>query len=200
MDMNRRNVLIGLGTAAAGSSMAFGSGAFTQVEADRALSIDVDGDASAAVELNASGDVDGVDNDGGSGDALQINEEELNEDSTVTFGDFDTDPDEVSTAAFTIVLEGTSDTDLGEDSEVDLEVSGGGLSDDEEITVAVEDSAGDDFDETFDSFTATDGSEDTSVTFEGEGGGADDFELDVAVEFVTGDENIGEELTVTVTA
>ncbi|WP_434522837.1 hypothetical protein [Halorubrum sp. AS12] len=39
--MNRRNVLIGLGTAAASSGAVFGSGAFTSVNADRDVAVEV---------------------------------------------------------------------------------------------------------------------------------------------------------------
>ena len=50
-DMNRRNVLLGLGTAAAGSGIVFGSGAFTQLEADRDVTIGVEGDDAGQVSL-----------------------------------------------------------------------------------------------------------------------------------------------------
>ena len=40
-DMNRRNVLLGLGTAAAGSGVVFGSGALTSLNADRDVDIEI---------------------------------------------------------------------------------------------------------------------------------------------------------------
>lgn len=51
MDMNRRKVLLGMGTAAIGSGAAFGSGAFTQMTADRSASITVQNDANGLVAL-----------------------------------------------------------------------------------------------------------------------------------------------------
>jgi len=62
--MNRRNVLIGLTAAATGSSVVFGSGAFTQVQADRSLTIGVSEDASALLALDAGDNVASVYNDG----------------------------------------------------------------------------------------------------------------------------------------
>jgi hypothetical protein len=59
MNVNRRNVLLGLGTAAAGSGAVFGSGAFTQVEAERSLSVTVDKDSAASVALKAGDAADG---------------------------------------------------------------------------------------------------------------------------------------------
>lgn len=52
MAMNRRNVLIGLGTVAAGGGAVFGSGAFSTVEADRTVSVATVGDASAILSLD----------------------------------------------------------------------------------------------------------------------------------------------------
>jgi len=61
--MNRRNVLIGLTAAATGSSVVFGSGAFTQVQADRSLTIGVNEDDSALLALDAGDNVASVYND-----------------------------------------------------------------------------------------------------------------------------------------
>lgn len=60
MDMNRRNVLIGLGTAAVGTGAAFGSGAFTQVEAERSVNVEVANDSNAHVGLVPNADVAGA--------------------------------------------------------------------------------------------------------------------------------------------
>ncbi len=51
MDMNRRKVLVGLGAAAAGTGVVFGTGAFTQVEAERDVEIDVADDSVAFLAL-----------------------------------------------------------------------------------------------------------------------------------------------------
>ena len=60
-DMNRRNVLLGLGTAAAGSGIVFGSGAFNQIEADRSLDINVDNDTGGLVEISSESQIVTVD-------------------------------------------------------------------------------------------------------------------------------------------
>ena len=51
MAMNRRNVLIGLGTVAAGGGAALGTGAFSSVQADRQVSVETAGDASGFLAL-----------------------------------------------------------------------------------------------------------------------------------------------------
>jgi len=48
---NRRKFLIGMGSLAAGSAAAVGSGAFTSVSANRDVEIDVEGDASAFLQI-----------------------------------------------------------------------------------------------------------------------------------------------------
>ncbi|ESS02427.1 MAG: hypothetical protein A07HR67_02758 [uncultured archaeon A07HR67] len=58
--MNRRNVLLGLGTAAAGSGIVFGSGAFTQVQAERDITIGVSTDENALVELKPNDSIESV--------------------------------------------------------------------------------------------------------------------------------------------
>jgi len=70
MDMNRRSVLIGIGTAAVSTGAVFGSGAFTQVEADRTVSVAVADDSNAHVGLVDNADVSAATTDG-NGD-LQI--------------------------------------------------------------------------------------------------------------------------------
>jgi hypothetical protein len=51
MRLTRRNALIGLGTVAAGAGVVGGSGAFTSVTAERTVSVETAGDASAALAL-----------------------------------------------------------------------------------------------------------------------------------------------------
>ena len=52
--MNRRNVLIALGAVAVMTGIVFGTGAFTQVEADRTLDVNVADDANAFLALEAA--------------------------------------------------------------------------------------------------------------------------------------------------
>ncbi|MWV40341.1 hypothetical protein [Natrialba sp. INN-245] len=54
MRMNRRNVLIGLGTIVAGGGAALGTGAFSTVTAERTVSVETAGDASAFLALTAA--------------------------------------------------------------------------------------------------------------------------------------------------
>jgi len=51
--MNRRRFTIGLGTLAAGSAAAVGTGAFTSVEADRGVSVDVASDSEAFLGISS---------------------------------------------------------------------------------------------------------------------------------------------------
>jgi hypothetical protein len=84
--MNRRSILAALGTAAAGSGVVFGSGAFTQLEADRSVSIGVtaDDDSSTQVQLNPIADEVNA-----NGNELQIDASGVNVNSTVEFGSTD---------------------------------------------------------------------------------------------------------------
>ncbi|MDB9252882.1 hypothetical protein [Halorubrum ezzemoulense] len=75
--MKRRNVLLGLGASAAGSGIVFGTGAFTQVEANRSLTIGVDEDANALLALDAGSNIASVYND--SNGELVIDTKELSD-------------------------------------------------------------------------------------------------------------------------
>jgi len=81
--MRRRSVLLGLGTAAAGSGIAFGSGAFTQVQASRDVTIGIDEDSNALLALEAESNIASVSNDADTGelyiDTNQITEGDGNE-------------------------------------------------------------------------------------------------------------------------
>ncbi|WP_226480721.1 hypothetical protein [Natrinema amylolyticum] len=69
MRMNRRNVLVGLGTIVAGGGAALGTGAFSSVRADRTVTVNTAGDSSAYLGVSVTGNY-AV--DGGSGDAVEI--------------------------------------------------------------------------------------------------------------------------------
>lgn len=58
--MNRRTLLLGVGAGTTGAAAVFGSGAFTQMKADRELSIGVDSDSQALLGLVANPDLDSV--------------------------------------------------------------------------------------------------------------------------------------------
>lgn len=64
--MERRKFIIGVGAAAAGGTAALGTGAFSSVEADRSVSVEVGGDNDAYLGLEAERD-DIISDDGGDG-------------------------------------------------------------------------------------------------------------------------------------
>ena len=113
-DMNRRNVLLGLGTAAAGSGIVFGSGAFTQIEAERAVEIEIEADDETANEVTFTDEADNVEVDGSTGLLSIGNNAEFPQAEEIDFGEFGVD-DGMDPAAFTIELE---DADLQEDDTV----------------------------------------------------------------------------------
>ncbi|WIV65761.1 hypothetical protein [Natrialbaceae archaeon AArc-T1-2] len=69
MTMNRRNVLIGLGTIVAGGGAALGTGAFSSVEANRTVSVDTAGDEDAFLGISVDSDYAA---DGAEEDAVEI--------------------------------------------------------------------------------------------------------------------------------
>lgn len=110
MSMNRRNVLLGLGTAAVGSGAMFGSGAFTTFEAERNFNITVANDDTALVGLDANDDLDVVTNEGSTGggeNELDVDLQDVNKGSTLELGNPD-DPGEEE--AF--MLSNNGDTDI----------------------------------------------------------------------------------------
>lgn len=82
MKLNRRNVLVGLGTIVAGGGAALGTSAFSSVEADRTIDISVANDDSAFLALDATDNSGLVTNSGGAGNELEFNLEKLNDNAT----------------------------------------------------------------------------------------------------------------------
>ena len=80
MAMNRRNVLIGLGTVAAGGGAALGTGAFSTVDADRTVDIQTSGDGGAVVQFSLSGQIKGSDND-----TIKFDTKDINADAITKF-------------------------------------------------------------------------------------------------------------------
>jgi len=81
--INRRNVLIGLGTGVAAGGAAIGTGAFSQVTATRDVNIDTSDDTEAYVILEAASGADNyVSQEGGQ---LQIDLDDLNQNSVTEF-------------------------------------------------------------------------------------------------------------------
>ena len=185
--LSRRNVLLGLGTAAAGSGIVFGSGAFTQVDADRDLELGINNDSDALISLTANEDEGSVQENDADGtlevvsDNISEGSEGFNVDAIVTFGDADFDSGGVTTPAFTI--ENNLDSGAAT-SEVDITVEVSAGSDfDGTLTLALDD---DDGTQTTISISDDD-SEDTGDDFEGlSADGADDGgTIDVAIQLDT---------------
>lgn len=76
MKLNRRNVLVGLGTIVAGGGAALGTGAFTSVEAERDIEINIANDESSALLGLEAGDSEYITTDGG---LLQVDLPNLNQ-------------------------------------------------------------------------------------------------------------------------
>lgn len=86
MQMNRRNVLVGLGTIVAGGGAALGTGAFSSVEADRQADFSVTNDGTALLGLSGDGSYVTEDDTGGAGSAtIQFGFTDLNDDAVSTF-------------------------------------------------------------------------------------------------------------------
>lgn len=88
MKMNRRNALLGIGAIATGGGALFGSGAFSQVNADRNVTIDLNADKTAGtnVELVANSSSSIANNSSGNNtNQLGVAASNLNVDATTEF-------------------------------------------------------------------------------------------------------------------
>ena len=86
MSMNRRNVLVGLGTIVAGGGAALGTGAFSSVSADRTVGVSVADDSDALLSLDLTETYNGISDGNESADnAIEISIDSLNENATTTF-------------------------------------------------------------------------------------------------------------------
>lgn len=117
--MNRRNVLVGLGTVVAGGGAALGTGAFSSVEAERTVTVETVGDDAALLQFSAPEDYNGFElEDEGDGAA------------TIVFTDLNEDADTSFSGALQIQNTGSEDVSLSvEDSPtaLDAEVDGDGV-------------------------------------------------------------------------
>ena len=80
MAMNRRNVLIGLGVVAAGGGAALGTGAFSQVTAERTVTVAAANDTQANVQPSVDGSNSSALADSG-GETIQLDAENINLDA-----------------------------------------------------------------------------------------------------------------------
>ena len=108
MKLNRRNVLVGLGTIVAGGGVALGSGAFSSVEAHRSVDIGTAGDAEALIGIELTGDLEGED-----GDTIAFDlEDDLNIDAVTTFNGALTITNNREDGDVDIAIEDEDDNDL----------------------------------------------------------------------------------------
>lgn len=88
MNLNRRNVLIGIATVAMITGAALGSGAFTSVEADRTMDVSLQGDDTAGTFVELTPNSSLVSTNAGAGtngqDVLEIDLDALNDDAETT--------------------------------------------------------------------------------------------------------------------
>jgi hypothetical protein len=163
MAMNRRNVLIGLGAVAAGGGALLGTGAFSQVEATRSVSISTAGDSGALLSLtletasyNGLSDTSGSDSGTNDADTIQIDLEEINDDAVTTFDDaltienngnnpVDLSIDESSLDGVTFTLaDGSVGADANDDTDqttADIEVDTTGSVSGGDITITAADNS-----------------------------------------------------------
>ncbi|GGL58604.1 hypothetical protein [Halocalculus aciditolerans] len=143
MDMNRRKVLLGMGTAAIGSGAAFGSGAFTSVTADRTASFTVSADDSAYLTL--SGDGDYVSASGNPSNTIKFTFDNLNENATTKVDGALTISDNGSDSASKYVWVTGGDSTLSSGGTVDLieqSNSGSIVSDTNAVDLSTQDTVG----------------------------------------------------------
>jgi len=110
--MERRKYLLGLGSLAAGGAAAMGTGAFTSVEADRMVQIDVSGDAGAFLRLEGNDTPNGneyVVDDGTGGTTLSLDFSNTDQGGTGLNQNADTTIRDI----FTIENQGTQEVYIG---------------------------------------------------------------------------------------
>lgn len=137
--MRRRKFLTGVGALAGGSAAAVGTGAFTSVEADRQVDVQVASDANAYLGLDNSGENNDQYFDA-SGDEYAVNFAEASNGGSGVNPNADT----VAKSVFTIENQGTQEVTVSLDGSGDISVQGQGTevsapSSDDGINVSLDD-------------------------------------------------------------
>lgn len=87
--MRRRALLAGVGLSSVGVGAAFGSGAFTTVEADRSVELSVENDANARIGFekneNGAGQIIETTSEGSSASVIKFAQDDLNEQAKTSF-------------------------------------------------------------------------------------------------------------------
>lgn len=106
MRATRRNVLVILGVLTIAGGALFGTGAFTQVSAERTVDVNTAGDDSAQVGMNVTGDIAGSD-----GQTIAFEENNINLNATTRYdGSFTITNN--GDSSFTVDIQDPSDTSL----------------------------------------------------------------------------------------
>ena len=147
MKSNRRSVLIGLGALTVGGGAVFGTGAFSQVDADRTVTVNTAGDGAALLAFTIEDSYEGV-ADGGESDVIQLDfgdedgdGADLNQNAETTFDDVLTVTNngsegvELSVNSNEVPDALTFETESGEDLANGVDISDGAS---ENITVIVD--------------------------------------------------------------
>jgi hypothetical protein len=140
--MKRRKVLAGIGSLAAGGAAAIGTGAFTSVEADRQVDVQIASDANAYLGLDNSGDAnDAYFNT--SGDEYAVDFADSGNGGTGVNPNANT----VAESVFTIENQGTQEVTVSLSGSGDISVQGQGTEvsapSSDGINASLDDDAGD---------------------------------------------------------
>jgi hypothetical protein len=88
MKLNRRSVLLGLGTLSASVGGIFGSGAFSSVEASRTVNLQTSADSSARLQFESNNsNIVTTESGPQSQNVIKLEQTSLNQDATTTFND-----------------------------------------------------------------------------------------------------------------
>jgi len=132
MRVNRRNVLLGLGTLVTAGGGALATGAFSQVEADRTIDVGTTGDSSAYLQFNNIDSTYVSTSTGDNSNQFELQLGSLNEDAVSKFNSiFDIgvdapDPNSSDTVSSPYYVYIQSGDNLGKDALLDIQDSSGG--------------------------------------------------------------------------
>lgn len=125
MKMNRRNALLGLGAVATGGGALFGSGAFSQVQADRTMTVGFSSDSTAELTLNPTSTYATTTSGTGTNgqNLLKLEFTNLNDDAQSTFtGVFDITNNDATGASHNVYIKNSAPVD---GTTIDFRTSGG---------------------------------------------------------------------------
>lgn len=154
MRMNRRNVLFVLGTTILLGGMLIASGAFSQVQADRSVTVETTGDSNAALGLAINSSVNEsyvTDGSSSTEDAIEIKFQNLNDNATIYYdtvlditnnGDQDVTVNVTSSSSAIMVYSGSTPSSFDSTNEATLGTIQGG-SDTKTLGIAVNTSRSD---------------------------------------------------------